>query len=474
MGCGVAPCPIFLTAVRDFFHQTEAIVTNQSQPNNYAVEMKLYNSRLGLEQEFFIVDREGFLSHRADELLAGCWDIAKECDRPSDCFAPEFVKSIVEFNSVPVDNFGELTSEYLNLLKILLKAAHKLDLRIYPLSTYPLYNTPMMRNKPEYHLQVRTVGEGRFDNAAKCTGTHIHLNLPDDVVDPAIGIAYNSSPEARQRVLDIYNLATAFDAAIIALSRACPFYEGTVAGKALRTIHYRGSAKFGWQGVYTNLQTVGGLMPYAETVEDLTRQLFDRYHTWLQAMDRAGVDRQMFLGSGGQLLTAGWNPIRLNKIGTVELRGADSNYPQITLALVALISEASNRVQSENLTVKPKPGAKTFVLQGQHLIVPEFDYLNNELLHAAVTEGITNTAVKDYLDSILEFSCHSNSDRQASNYLAQFKTKLGEYTTTEAQLLQDFPTTTGKISQADALALVRHCCDRLEDEVNSLSSQQPD
>ena len=434
--------------------------------------MKLNNSRLGLEQEFFIVDSRGFLSHRADELLAGCWDLARKRDRPTDCFAPEFVKSIVEINSVPVDGFAELTAEYLDLLKILIEVGKDLDLRIYPLSTYPLYNTPVMRNKPEYHLQVRTVGAGRFDNAAKCTGTHIHLDLPDDVVDPTIGIAYNSSAEARQRVLDIYNLATAFDAAIIALSRACPFYDGTVAGKAMRTIHYRGSAKFGWQGVYTELQTVGGLMPYAETVEELIEQLFHRYYTWLQAMDRAGVDRRMFLDSGGSLLTAGWNPIRLNEIGTVELRGADSNYPQVTLAMVALISEAANRVRQEDLRVRPKPGVKTLQLQGQELLVPEFDYLNNELLYAAVTEGIDNAAVKDYLNSILEFSCYS--DREASHYLARFQTELGEYTTTEAQLLKDFPTTTGTISQSDALALVRHCCDRLEEEVNYLSSQQSD
>ena len=429
--------------------------------------MKLNNSRLGLEQEFFIVDSQGFLSHRADEVLECCWQVAQESDRPTDCFAPEFVKSIVEINTVPVDSFSELTAEYLDLLKILIAVTKSLDLRIYPLSTYPLYATPVMRNKPNYHLQVRTVGEGRFNNAAKCTGTHIHLDLPDDVVDPRIGLAYNSTPEARTRVLNIYNLATAFDAAIIALSRACPFYDGTVAGKAMRTIHYRGSKKFAWQGVYTNLQTVGGLMPYAENVEELTRQLFNRYHTWLQAMDLAGVERQMFLDSGGELLTAGWNPIRLNSIGTVELRGADSNYPRITLALVALVSEAANRVRREELTVRPKPGVKTFELKGQELFVPEFDYLNDQLLYAAVTEGIDNAAVKDYLDSILEFSCSNNSED--NNYLTQFKTNLGKYTTTEAQLLEKFATTTGTISQSDGLALVRYCCDRLEEEVNSLS-----
>lgn len=430
--------------------------------------MKPNNSRLGLEQEFFIVDPEGFLSHRADEFLTRCDRLAQGRGRDADCFAPEFVKSIVEINTVPVDNFSELTTEYLDLLDILLSAARELDLRVYPLSTYPLYSTPVMRNKPNYHLQVRTVGAGRFDNAAKCTGTHIHLDLPDNVVDRQVGIAYNSAPEARERVLNLYNLAIAFDAAIISLSRACPFYEGEVAGKAMRTIHYRGSKRFGWQGVYTNLQSVGGLMPYAQTVEELTQQLFNRYHSWLQAMDLAGVDRQIFLDSGGELLTAGWNPVRLNAIGTVELRNSDSNYPQITLALVALISEAANRVRQENIIVRPKLGCKIFELLGQELSVPEFDYLNNELLYAAVTEGIENRLVKDYLDSILEFSCQNDSE--VGNYLSQFKTTLGEYTTTEAELLAKFSTTTGTISQSDGLALVRYCCDRLEQEVNTLKS----
>ena len=51
-----------------------------------------------------------------------------------------------------------------------------------------------------------------------------------------------------------------------------------------------------------------------------------------------------------------------------------------------------------------------------------------------------------------------------------FKTALGEYTTTEAQLLKKFPTTTETISQEDGLALVRYCCDRLENEVYHLAN----
>jgi carboxylate-amine ligase len=102
--------------------------------------MELNNSRLGLEQEFFIVDLEGFLSHRADEFLECCCHLAKQQNRFTDCFAPEFVKSIVEINTVPVNNFRELTAEYLNLLRILLKAAQDLDFTsISPVYLSPIY-----------------------------------------------------------------------------------------------------------------------------------------------------------------------------------------------------------------------------------------------------------------------------------------------------------------------------------------------
>ncbi|PSP04767.1 MAG: hypothetical protein BRC54_10465 [Cyanobacteria bacterium SW_7_48_12] len=74
-------------------------------------------------------------------------------------------------------------------------------------------------------------------------------------------------------------------------------------------MHYRGSKYYGWEGVYTHLLQVGGLMPYAESVEDLVEQQFHRYYSWLEAMDSADVERQLFLDSGGELLTAAWNPL---------------------------------------------------------------------------------------------------------------------------------------------------------------------
>ncbi len=423
---------------------------------------------LGMEQEFFLVDEEGVLSNQADAFLQRCWEIAQAICHHPQCFVPEFVKSVVEINTIPVHNLSELTAEYLKTLKIGLRAARDLHLRLYPLSTYPLHIMPVRRNRPNYHLQAATVGAERFENAAKCTGTHLHLELPAGIVNRRVGCSYNSSAADRAELLNTYNLVTALDAALIALSRACPFYEGRVSGMAVRTLHYRGREEFGWEGVYTHLQPVGGLLPYAASIEDLVELLFHRYYTWLEAMGRAGLDRQLFRQWGGELLKVGWNPVRLNRLGTIELRGMDSNYPEVTLALSALIVDAVNRVRHEELIVRPKAGAKTFELNEGKLNVPEFEYLNGELLYGAVTEGVNSLAVKTYLDSVLEFVANEDKLSQA---FTQFRTALGEYRTTEAKLLADFAPTTEELSRPEGLRLVRHCCDQLEAQVEFLSQQ---
>ncbi|MDJ0728061.1 MAG: hypothetical protein QNJ38_23425, partial [Prochloraceae cyanobacterium] len=365
-------------------------------------------------------------------------------------------------------NLSQLTAEYLKTLKIGLRAARDLDLRLYPLSTYPLHIMPVRRNQANYHLQAATVGAARFENAAKCTGTHLHLELPAGIVNRRVGCSYNSSAAERAELLNTYNLVTALDPALIALSRSCPFYEGRVSGMAVRTLHYRGREEFGWEGVYTHLQPVGGLLPYVASIEELVELLFERYYTWHQAMARAGIEGQLLQQWSGELLKVGWNPVRLNRLGTIELRGIDSNYPEVTLALIALIVDAVERVRARELIVRPQAGLKTFQLDRDQLNVPEFEYLNGELLYEAVTEGVNSLAVKSYLDSLLEFVA---SEEKISQVECQLRSAVGEYRTTEAKLLAEFAPTTEELSRAEGLRLVRYCCDQLEAQVEFLSQQ---
>ncbi len=93
--------------------------------------------RVGLEQEFFLVDREGVLSDRADEFLARYREVARAAGRDPEGFVPECAACMVEMNTPAVYSFAELSREYLEGLELALDAGRELGLRLYPLATTP-------------------------------------------------------------------------------------------------------------------------------------------------------------------------------------------------------------------------------------------------------------------------------------------------------------------------------------------------
>lgn len=76
--------------------------------------------RLGLEQEFFLVDKIGHLSDRADEFLHNCHLKAEHQGINPNYFVPEFVKSMIEINTSPAYTGTGLAKEYLINIKLAL------------------------------------------------------------------------------------------------------------------------------------------------------------------------------------------------------------------------------------------------------------------------------------------------------------------------------------------------------------------
>ena len=334
------------------------------------------------------MDAGGVLSDRADQFLTQCRAAARVAGRDPEGFAPECAPCMVEINAPPAYSLAELSREYLASLEVALRTGRELGLRLYPLATYPLDMETGIRDEPHYLIQARTVGRKRFAYAGRCLGTHLHLEVAAGAIDPSSGVSYRASEAAQEELLNLYNLATALDAAIIALTRSCPYYAGRADGLATRTAHYRGNPYLAPHGLYAWFEEVGGLRPYAGSVEELAKLQFSRYHAWLEAMDRAGVARQLFFEMGGGLLEgSSWNPVRLNPKGTVELRGLDSNYPEKILAVGALVNNAAERVRRERLAVLPHEDVRAFEVLGNTLLVPNFEYLNGDLFRAALTGG---------------------------------------------------------------------------------------
>lgn len=420
--------------------------------------------RTGLEQEFFLVDGAGAPSDQADEFLARCREIAGEEGLDPETFGGEVSRSMAEISTPPAHTVAELGEIYLTSLDLALRTGRELDIGLYPLSTYPLPVKPTLRGGQEYEFQARTIGYGRFVHAARCAGVHLHLELPPGTVDPGAVVSPAASADAREELLNIYNLATALDPALVALTRASPFYEGRASGLAVRTAFYRGSALYGCEGLYTYLPEVGDLRPYARSVEGLVQRQLAGYEAWLRAMDRSGVNRSLFFETGGNPLKASWNPVRLNQHGTVELRSMDGNYPEVVLAVAALVYGAASRVRREGLKVVPDEQAYALRVEGDRLYVPGFEYLGKALSYAAVTKGVRDPAVSAYLDSVFEFAAPGGAGLE---YLAGLRSPEGDYKTTEAEILRETPLVT-HLSVDEGLRLVREACAELEAQASSL------
>jgi gamma-glutamyl:cysteine ligase YbdK (ATP-grasp superfamily) len=433
-----------------------------SKSENRSLPEGLPIRRIGLEQEFFLVDRSGVLRDLADPFLRRCREAAHAAGLDPRCFKAECAKGLLEIATPPGDGVEELAKDYLNNLHLALGVASDLGLALYPLGTYPLPIRPALRDDPSYAIKARTIGYERFLGAGRCAGTHLHLELPAGTVWPDVKAALDAPLAAQRELLGLYNLATALDPALVALTRACPFYEGRADGFATRTVHYRGI--LGFEGLYADLREVGGLSAYASRVEDLVDQQRARYRAWFAAMDLAGVERRLFAQAGGNLHRASWNPVRLSHHGTVEIRSMDANYPEMVLAVCALIRGAAERVRHERLEVRPSRGVLTLEPDGDLLLVPIFSYLNGELLGAAVTGGAHDQRVEAYVESFVRF---------ASPYLQRPELveplgSKGSYRTTECEILDSFPDRGACVTRDQGLLLVRESCRRLDEQVLSL------
>jgi gamma-glutamyl:cysteine ligase YbdK (ATP-grasp superfamily) len=433
-----------------------------SKSENRSLPEYLPVRRIGLEQEFFLVDRGGVLRDLADPFLRRCREAARAAGLDPRCFKAECAKGLLEIATAPSHGVEELAKDYLNNLHLALGVASELGLALYPLGTYPLPIRPALRDDPRYVIKARTIGYERFLGAGRCAGTHLHLELPAATVWPDVKVALDAPLAAQRELLGLYNLATALDPALVALTRACPFYEGRAEGFATRTVHYRGI--LGSEGLYADLREVGALSPYASRVEDLVDQQRARYRAWFAAMDLAGVERRLFAQAGGNLHRASWNPVRLSHHGTVEIRSMDANYPQMVLAVCALIRGAAQRVRREQLEVRPSRGVLTLEPDGDLLLVPIFSYLNGELLAAAISGGVHDQRVEAYVNSFVKFAAPYLERPELLEPLGS----TGSYTTTEYEILEYFPDVGASLSREQGLWLVRESCRRLEEQVSSL------
>jgi hypothetical protein len=154
----------------------------------------------------------------------------------------------------------------------------------------------------------------------------------------------------------------------------------------------------------------------------------------------------------------------LSHHGTVEIRSMDANFPEMVLAVCALIRGAAERIRHERLEVRPSRGVLALEPDGDLLHVPTFSYLNGELLGAAVTCGVQDQRVEAYVDSVIRFA----SPYLESPELVEPLGSTGSYRTTEREILASFPDLGASLTREQGLSLVREACGRMDKQLSSL------
>jgi hypothetical protein len=163
-----------------------------SKSENRSLPERLPVRRIGLEQEFFLVDRRGAPRDLADPFLRECREAARAEGLDPRSFEAECAKGLVEIATQPSYGVEELAKEYLNNLHLALGIASELGLALYPLGTYPLPIRPALRDDPGYAIKASTIGYERFLGAGRCAGTHLHLELPTGTVWPDVKVALDA------------------------------------------------------------------------------------------------------------------------------------------------------------------------------------------------------------------------------------------------------------------------------------------
>lgn len=133
-----------------------------------------------------------------------------------------------------------------------------------------------------------------------------------------------------------------------------------------------------------------------------------------------------------------------------EIRSMDANFPEMELAVCALIRGAAERVRRERLEVRPGRGVLTLEPDGDLLHVPIFSYLNGELLGAAVSRGVLDHRFEAYVDSVVSFA----SPYLESPELVEPLGSSGSYRTTEREIVESLPDPGTSLTREQGLSLV--------------------
>jgi len=256
-------------------------------------------------------------------------------------------------------------------------------------------------------MKKKIFGEEKFMAAGRCVGFHHHYALPRGMYNPLTKfLKVTFDGKIKRSFMGSYNFEIAIDPAITCIMQSSPFYQGEHFALDTRLPIYRGGKKLKYMdGVYANLQQIGGLPPYKQTEMDLIESLNKKVQRWMRILKKHNKDAK-FEEIYNSKLDINWGPVKVNNHGTLEQRGMDMSYPSNIMAISTLMKFCLMKIQRDFLEVEPSDiGIKEpFKIEDGRMYIPPHTFVRNRLQYFSAYEGLKNDHMNNYVKKFLKMS----------------------------------------------------------------------
>lgn len=360
-------------------------------PRKHTSPLKV--SMSGYELEFCLIDGEGNVSNASDAVIAAYGKAYK--DR---AVKEEVAKNMVEVTAIPHKKIKRTALYMIENVTKVMEICERMNLKLLPLGTYPGSFQADVRYVDRYLYSAMALGRAKYERYyPRCFGFHYHYAMPKGVFDSKNEFIKSSMFSAvKGTLVDNYNFLIAADPAITTFTQSSPLEGGRYRSKDTRMLYWRGGDRLGFGGVFTSSQLLGGLPPYVQTMSDLVSVLVMRDTRFRSMLEWAGAPKS-FIRSKKKLDFA-WNPVKVNKLGTLEQRGMDTNYIGTCLGVSVALKLILRAIQQDFYHVIPADYAikEPFKLEGNVILVPPHSHVRSGLQHESAHEGLHGKDIYRY------------------------------------------------------------------------------
>jgi carboxylate-amine ligase len=433
--------------------------------------------KVGFETEYLVLEADGSVSVRADELISRTRLPDAGCSLHHD-----YTHNMIELTSPAGPRVRPVARSWLEAMARVLDEAAHLGLRVYPYGTYIGTHAPAARTDARYRMQEDVLGAERLrDSGGRCLGFHLHYCLPHGTFGrEARTLRQLFRSQGRDQLLSLYNILLACDPAVTNLMESSPFIDGTHMAKDSRAFLYRamrlGRGAGALRGLYYDLPALGRLPRYANAISDLILLGEQRQRLWRELVEERNP-AHLELADSLHPLQFNWSPLRINRIGTLEYRGLDSNLPSHIIGTSVLLKYLLRQVQEEGLKVVPSDIGirEPFKREGECLHVPPFSYLDEVLQFKSALKGLADAEVLRYTRRFAALALQTVPSKRdpglerVRRIVQERRTKSDEILARARRMGWDGES---RLGEETARALALEACGEFESEVRRMVSME--